>query len=809
MSSTNNSGIEKSKNLLQPVREPVVYTTVTLLIICTILVGFSFYLNIDNLHQDKINHVLSEAKSNWNKDQAFRGWATKHGGLYVKPNARTQPSPYLSHLPNRDVVTTDGMKLTLLNPAFMMRQITEEYEETYGIKGKITAKIVLNPVNKADEWEAKALIAFEGGETEVYEETLIDGAPYLRYMKPMSMKQGCMKCHGHIGIKVGEVHGGVSVSIPMKPYISVVDSTTQSILITHLLILFLGYIGIIAYGWMAKKRDVERLDFETELKQHQKILEEQVLIRTKELKEKEQEAQENAKRIDQIMDTAAEGIITSDISGTIESFNHSAENIFGFTAKEIIGKNINLLIPGSLKHKHSKYVDKYIETGHSKIVGVGREVQAQRKDGSVFPASIAISDMQFNQKRIFTAIIHDITHIKENESALIEAKEEAEKANRVKSEFLSSMSHDLRTPLNAVLGFGQLLEFNPKEPLTTNQKDYVGQIIKGGKHLLNLINDILDLAKIEADKIELSIDELDLHSILDECIVLIQPLAEEHNIQIIDNYKKQESKIIEADNTRLKQILLNILSNAIKYNKKNGSITIEYQTINKNKLQINIKDTGLGISDDKQANIFTPFFRVDANNPSAEGTGIGLTISRKLIEIMNGSINFVSEIGKGSTFWIDIPLIEKSENQQNNIISNDSKESKKSLMIDKLEASVLYVEDNPANIRLMQALTGNIKGLTLMIATNASDGIALAKEKQPDIIILDINLPDMNGIDVFKELSNIPETAHIPVIALSAAASKNDIQKGLSAGFKYYLTKPMELSEVISAMKSLLETNTI
>ena len=804
--SINDSIAVKPKTDLHPVREPVVYTTVSLLTLCTILVGFSFFWNINNLHQDKINHVLSEARSNWNKDQAFRGWATKHGGLYVRPNARTQPSPYLSHIPNRDIVTTDGMKLTLLNPAFMMRQMTEEYEDSYGIKGKITAKTVLNPINKADEWEAKALNAFESGETEVYEETLIDGSLYLRYMKPMSMKQGCMKCHGHLGIKIGEIHGGVSVSIPMKSYISMVDSTTQSILITHLLILFLGYLGIIAYGWMAKKREVERLNFETELKQHQKILEEQVLIRTKELKEKEQEAQENAKRLDQIMDTAAEGIITSDISGTIESFNHAAEDIFGFTAKDIIGKNIDLLIPGSLKHKHSEYVEKYVETGESLIVGVGREVQAQRKDGSVFPASIAISDMQFNHKRIFTAIIHDITPIKENESALIESKEEAEKANLVKSEFLSSMSHDLRTPLNAVLGYGQLLEGNPSEPLTKDQSEYVEQILNGGKHLLNLINDILDLAKIEADKVELFIEELDLHSILDECIILIQPLAEEHNIQINDNYKNQDNKFIKADNTRIKQILLNILSNAIKYNKKNGSITIEHQIIDKNKLRINIKDTGLGIADDKQINMFTPFFRVNDNNSSAEGTGIGLTISKKLIEIMNGSINFVSKIGKGSTFWIEIPLIERVENQQDNLITN---QSNKYLMFDKLEASVLYVEDNAANIRLMKSLTGNIEGLKLMVAINARDGIALAKEKQPDIIILDINLPDMNGIDVFKELGNLPETAHIPVIALSAAASNSDIQKGLSAGFKYYLTKPMDLNEIISAMKSSLKTNTV
>ena len=807
--SINESNAVKPKTALQPVREPVVYTTVILLIICTLLVGFSFYWNIKNIHQDKLKHVLSEAKSNWNKDQAFRGWASKHGGLYVKPNARTQPSPYLSHLPNRNVVTTDGMKLTLLNPAFMMRQMTEEYEGSYGIKGKITAKNVLNPVNKADEWQSKALNYFKNGTSEFFEETLINDAPYFRYMKPMSMKQGCMKCHGHLGIKVGAIYGGVSVSIPMKSYISTADSTNQSMLTTHLLILFLGYLGIIAYGWTAKKRERERLNFEVELKQHQKTLEEQVLIRTKELKEKEQEAQENTKRLDQIMDTAAEGIITSDISGTIESFNHAAEDIFGFTAKEVVGKNIDLLIPGSHKNKHDKYIESYVETGESVIVGVGRDVIAQRKNGSIFPASIAISDMQFNKKRIFTAIIHDITHIKQNESDLIKAKEEAEKANLVKSEFLSSMSHDLRTPLNAVLGFGELLKYDPSEALSSNQSGYVEQIIKGGKHLLNLINDILDLAKIEADKVDLFIEELDLYSVLDECIILIQPLSEAYNIKINDNYKNQENKFIQADNTRLKQILLNILSNAIKYNKENGSITIERQVIDKRKLRINIIDTGLGIATDKQADIFTPFFRVDNNDSSIEGTGIGLTLSKKLIKIMNGSIGFVSEINKGSTFWIEIPILEKSKSQQYDIIANDSGEPKKNLVVDKLDGSVLYVEDNPANIRLMEALTENIDGLNLMIAINAYEGIKMAKEKKPDIIILDINLPDMNGVDVFKKLNSLVETSKIPIIALSAAASKSDIQKGLSAGFKYYLTKPMVLNEVISAIKSLLKTNKI
>lgn len=801
------SNREKSKTTLHPVREPVIYTTVTLLIMCTILVGFSLYWNINNLNQDQFNNALAEAKANWNKDQAFRDWATRHGDIYVKPDKRTQPSPYLAHLPNRDVVTTDGMKLTLLNPAFIMRQMTEEYEESYGIKGKITGKTVLNPINEADEWEKNALDALEKGKEEIYSEELINDEPYLRYMKPMIMQKGCMKCHA--GTKVGEIRGGVSVSIPMKPYLSLADSTTQSILITHLLVLFLGYLGIISYSWMAKKREAERLNYETELKQHHERLEERVLLRTQELKEKEQEAKENAKRLNQIMDTAAEGIITSNKNGTIESFNRAAEKIFGYTAKEIIGKSINMLIPGPHKQKHNDYINQYLETGHSIIIGRGREIEAQRKDGSFFPASVAISDMQFDHKRIFTAIIHDMTPIKENELALIDAKEVAEKANMVKSDFLSSMSHDLRTPLNAILGFGQLLECIPNEPLTTTQNQYVEQIMKGGEHLLQLINDILDLAKIEAEKVELITKNLEIHSVLDDCLFLIQPLAEAHNIKINDDYKNQDNRVIKADNKRIKQVLLNIISNAIKYNIDNGSITIDHHEIENNKLRITIKDTGMGISQDKQSEIFTPFFRVETQDASIEGTGIGLTVSRKLISLMNGSIDFVSETGKGSEFWIDIPLIENPENLKINRDINADKVSGKYSTIDKLKGSLLYIEDNPANLRLMEAITANIDGLTFMSAINARDGISLAKEKQPDIIILDINLPDMHGFDAFKELTNTPETAHIPVIALSASASQTNIEAGLAAGFKYYLTKPIDINKIVSVMKTLLKKNNI
>ena len=346
---TKNNKIDKSKVNLSQVREPFIYTSVTLLLIYTVLVGFSLYWNITNIHKIQKDNALAEAKSNWNKDQAFRIWASRHGGLYVKPDKRTQPSPYLSHLPHRDIITTDGTMLTLLNPAFMMRQMIEEYESNYGIKGSITAKKVLNPINKADEWESKALTSFENGKVEIFGKEIINGEPYFRYMKPMRLKKSCLKCHNSSG-KIGDIHGGVSVSIPMKPYLDLANSASRSIIVTHLFILFLGYLGIIAYGWMAKKRETERLNFENERKLTYEILEDKVIARTEALNE-------NVQRLDQIMDTAAEGIISCDDKGMIESFNHAAEKIFGHSAKEVIGENINLFIQNSHIDQHNTYIN--------------------------------------------------------------------------------------------------------------------------------------------------------------------------------------------------------------------------------------------------------------------------------------------------------------------------------------------------------------------------------------------------------------------------------------------------------------------
>lgn len=321
------------------VKEPITLIAVSLLFALTLLVGFSIYWNTQNLRNEKIQLAIAEARANWNKDQAFRGWATKHGGVYVAPNERTPPSPYLAHIPNRDIVTTDGKKLTLMNPAYMMRQMTEEYEESYGIKGSITGKVLLNPVNAPDEWEKKVLDLYDSSPQEVIEETSIDGHPYIRLMKPMVMKEGCVKCHGHLGFKTGDIRGGVSVSIPLKPYFDAADISIQTINITHLVIWIVGYLGVMLFSSTARKREADRLYLKNSLERNQAYLEYRVEERTRELKIKEEELLHVHAREHHANKMASLGEMASgmahEINTPLQSINLSAHKL-----KKCISRNV-------------------------------------------------------------------------------------------------------------------------------------------------------------------------------------------------------------------------------------------------------------------------------------------------------------------------------------------------------------------------------------------------------------------------------------------------------------------------------------
>lgn len=394
----------------------------------------------------------------------------------------------------------------------------------------------------------------------------------------------------------------------------------------------------------------------------------------------------------------------------------------------------------------------------------------------------------------------DITERMEMEHNMMVAKIEAEKANRAKSMFLSNMSHELRTPLNAILGFAQILEMEEDEPLGETQAMSVQQILSAGKHLLVLINEVLDLAKIESGKVLLSMEPVSVKAIIDDTYSLIRPSAEKSNINFTVFYDQTADLFVSADFTRVKQILINLLSNAVKYNKTEGSIRLSVGS-DGDKVIFSIVDTGIGMHKEELSQIFKPFYRINTDSAQVEGTGIGLAVAKELAELMNGSIKVESTFGVGSHFSLELKSAEFNEDSSE--IENKSFKTSMSQAVTKTY-KILYVEDNPANLALVQRIIKKIANVELISVMTGRACLEVAGEEMPDLILLDINLPDMNGVDVMKQLKVGIKTHRIPVVAVSANAMESDISHAKQAGFVEYITKPIVVSEFVSKITDLL-----
>ncbi len=512
-----------------------------------------------------------------------------------------------------------------------------------------------------------------------------------------------------------------------------------------------------------------------------------------------------------ILNSANFSIIATDPNGVIQLFNGGAEHMLGYRAAQVV----NAINPSDL-HDPEEVLTRArtlsaefgveISPGFEALAfkasrGIEDiyELTYIRADGTRFPAIVSITALRDEASRIIGYLLigsHNSVR-KRVERELNDAIAAADQANLAKSEFLSNMSHELRTPLNAILGFAQLLESGAPPPTVFQQRS-LAQITKAGWYLLDLINEILDLTLIESGKLSLSIEPILVAEVLRESRAMIEPQATKRGIRVsfpaVDN-----SFLVMADRTRVKQILINLLSNAIKYNREAGTVVVDCVPTGTGRMRISVSDSGEGLTPEQLRQLFQPFNRLGREVHGGEGTGIGLVVSKRLVELMGGVIGVDSAVGVGSTFWIEVT--------QTTCAAHDPVPEAKS-QVPVPPASIpsgtsrvlLYVEDNPANLMLVEDLILRRPDICLLSANDGVRGVKMARESRPDVILMDINLPGISGAEALQMLLQNPATAHIPIIALSANASPRDIAKGLEAGFFRYLTKPIKVTELLDTL---------
>jgi PAS domain S-box-containing protein len=505
-----------------------------------------------------------------------------------------------------------------------------------------------------------------------------------------------------------------------------------------------------------------------------------------------------------LFESNIDALITTDPSGIITDVNKQMEALTGCTRDELIGAPFKSYFTDPDRAEAS------IKLVLSEKKVTNYELTARARDGKETVVSYNATTLYDRNRKLqgVFAAARDVTErnlldkvLQEKNVELKTARSVAEKANLAKSAFLSSMSHELRSPLNAILGFAQLMESDSPPP-TPAQKESIAQILRAGWHLLKLIDEILDLAKVEAKQVPLSWEPVSLTEVMLECQGMIEPQAQQRGIHM--TYAQSDIPYyVLADRTRVKQVLINLLSNAIKYNREQGIVEVKCTESTPERIRVSVKDTGAGLNPEHLAQLFQAFNRLGQEAGGEEGTGIGLVVAKQLVELMGGVIGAESTVGVGSVFWFELNSVAEPhlslEEDEGAVFPQPHVPHGERLH------TLLYVEDNPANLKLVEQIIARHPDIRLLTAVNGKSGIEIARMSQPEVILMDINLPDISGYEALKILRSDPATTHIPIIAISANAMPLDIERSLKAGFFRYLTKPIKVSEFMEALDVALK----
>ena len=786
-----------------------------LIFIWTILILSLFLINIYIFNSSLNLTIKLQASAFFEQIEISREWNAKHGGVYAKITDSNQPNKYLK-VKNRDIkIDSLNINITKINPAYMTRQIAEIAETRDGLKFHITSLNPLRKENKADEWENKELIHFENDkkiEAFSLEEYL--GKPYYRYMKPLYVKQACLKCHQQQGYNLGDIRGGISVSIPAEANLSKKTKTILKYGLIYLVIYLFGLFGLILF-----KQNIIRL-YNTIKKQNSKI-------------------KKDTQKIEAILSNANDAIFLINDKEFIDC-NKATLKLFQCEFEDIIGHSLSKFSPKYQNNKKlssiefNKYFTKVVEGEPQSFDWVHCT-----KNGDNFYASVSLSKLDIDNEISLIAIVRDITKerlhkqeleeinvsleesqeeiqqkneelislndktneqnkiVQEQKKLLEKQKQKALEASKYKSLFLANMSHEIRTPLNGIIGMTEILK---ESNLDETQKQNLDVITISGNNLLYIINDILDYSKIEANQLELENVTFDIYNEVETVIKMLNLKAQSKGLELSCSIHPDTPRYLKGDALRIKQILINFCNNSIKFTEK-GFVNINITPLNITKQEANLKfavqDTGIGISEENQKKLFKEFSQVDASTTRKfGGTGLGLSISKKLTELMGGEIGLESEEGDGSTFWFtgnytieeSIDIIEPKVNEDNTPIK---------------KLKILLVDDNPINLKVAMH-TIKRDGHQVETANDGLEAIDKFNSSNFDLILMDIQMPNMNGYDATKLIREIEKKENkkpIKIIAMTANALKGEKEKCISIGMDAYLSKPFKQEDLIKILR--------
>ncbi len=734
----------------------------------TILITILAIFNYREVYNNSLQIVKSSAIDGYNKDLVYRRWATLHGGVYVPVTTNTPPNPWLSNLPERDITTTSGKRLTLVNPAYMTRQVHELGAQQFGSIGHITSLKPLRPSNAPDDWEKKALFAFEQGVTESASLEMIKGKEYFRFMKPMITEQGCLKCHRQQGYKTGDVRGGISVSVPWEP--------VRKQLSVHLLFLLITYGGIWIIGLAGAGFIMKRIHY------HQK-----------EQAKMEDSIRNSEQKYKSLFDNLDQGMALHDIilnpSGEVINYrfveaNESFEELTGLKREDIIGKTVLEVMPGT----EQDWIKKY-----GQVVATGKPMRYENYASELNKYYEVVAYRP--QSGQFAVIISDITGRRQNEEQIKKTNDELVKLNTEKDKFFSIIAHDLRSPFNSFLGLTEIMEKDLPSLTQEEVRKIAVSLRRSATNVFRLLENLLDWSRFQRGLISYNPKPVLLMPKVQANMDFVFELANKK--EIVLSYEIPEDLIVFADEYMLGGILRNLTFNAVKFTPIGGSITIAAKPASGGKVEISVKDTGIGMNQERKENLFNIDVNTSRTGTEKEpGTGLGLIICKEFIEKQGGKIWVESKEGTGSIFYFTIPCYTASKEElltENYVLREDDQE------IQNENLKILIAGDDETSDLLITAMLKKNNHEVLHVNTGNQAVETCRNISDFDLILMDIRMPGMGGYEATRQIRQFNK--NVIIIAQTAYALAGDRQKAIDAGCNDYIAKPIDKEELIGLIQ--------